>query len=426
MTSTTASNVTLELAPPEKSNMVKNNKSIGTSNAVVFIACLVPSFVAVAAIGVAAAAWSRVNELKSTHLDTIITPAATAPDGYSMVSSLLTGTGTWAATSDMPVAKSDLQSISCLNKETRLLEVVLLGGLDAAGDVVGDVYTFDPVNEVYSAPLTPMPTPRYRFGAACKDGKVWVAGGFNNSHAGNMGWSIDSVDIYDVATDTWTSGPALNTARGDLALANFGGDLYAMGGYDWSYTALASVEKLADGATSWTAAASMSSPKGDLQAAVIDGMVYVPGGWNAGSTFLSELDVYDPSADSWSLGPSMDAPRGDTAVVALDGKVFVIGGEMWSGVMSTCDWGWGPEECAVNLIPMHGVEMFDPATQVWTSMAPLPASRFRFAAAAVEGRHAEGALYAFGGHAHGEVAVTSVWNFHYVPRPNFFIHTKDA
>ena len=81
MTSTTASNVTLELAPPEKSNMVKNNKSIGTSNAVVFIACLVPSFVAVAAIGVAAAAWSRVNELKSTHLDTIITPAATAPGG---------------------------------------------------------------------------------------------------------------------------------------------------------------------------------------------------------------------------------------------------------------------------------------------------------------------------------------------------------
>jgi hypothetical protein len=318
----------------------------------------------------------------------------------------------------MPSARSDLQTISCNNK------VVLLGGLDHAGTVIGDVSTFDPISEVYSAPLAPMPTPRYRFGATCTNGQVHVAGGFSNATAGSMGWSLDSVDVYDIATDAWHSGPPLNTARGDLALASVGGDLYAIGGYDWTYTALATVEKLAAGASAWSFVSSMASPKGDLQAAVIDGRIFVPGGWNAASTFLSELAIYDAATDTWGLGPSMSAPRVDAAVAALDGKLFVIGGEMWSGIMSTCDWGWGPEECAVNLIPMHGVEMFDPVTQYWTAMAPLPASRFRFAAAAVDGRHAEGALYAFGGHAHGEVAVESMWNFHYVPRPNLFFHTK--
>ena len=49
----------------------------------------------------------------------------------------------------------------------------------------------------------------------------------------------------------------------------------------------------------------------------------------------------------------MHAPRGDGAVVASHGKVFVLGGEMWSGTTSTCDWGWGPIECAVKCVAAH-------------------------------------------------------------------------
>jgi len=306
--------------------------------------------------------------------------------------------------------------------------VYLLGGQDASQTnptVLGDVLAFDPVNEVYRAGLAPMPTPRYRFSAACLDDQhIYVAGGFENATAGNAGWSLRTVDVYTIATNTWAGAPPLAVARGDLALAAVDGDLYAIGGYDWSYNPLASVEKLSRGAGAWVSGVPMLTPKGDLQAAVIDGKVYVPGGWNVEHTFLSELAIFDPLSSSWSLGSAMGAPRGDMAVAALDSNLFVVGGEMWSGVMSTCDWGWGPEECAVNLIPMHGVEMYSPGDGSWTHMAPLPASRFRFAAAAVEGRGAEGAIYAFGGHAHGEVAVNSQDTFHYVPRTNLFFHSR--
>ena len=77
---------------------------------------------------------------------------------------------------------------------------------------------------------------------------------------------------------------------------------------------------------------------------------------------------------------------------------------------------------------MHGVEMYSPDEDTWTEMSPLPSSRFRFAAAAVNGRGgtSEGAIVAFGGHAHGEVAVKTTWGFHDVPRPNVFLHTRGA
>ena len=74
---------------------------------------------------------------------------------------------------------------------------------------------------------------------------------------------------------------------------------------------------------------------------------------------------------------------------------------------------------------MHAVEMYSIADDTWIELSPMPASRFRFAAAAVEGRggssptegavlSSEGAVLTFGGHEHGEVAVASQWTFHYV------------
>lgn len=285
------------------------------------------------------------------------------------------------------------------------------------------VWSYDYINEVYDATThAPMPTPRYRFGAACLNSMIYVAGGFDSSAAGEIGASLATSDVYDVAQNVWSAGPPLAVARGDLALAAVGGTIHAFGGYDHNYAELASHEMLDPSATSpaWKDAAPMPHAKGDLQAATIGNKVYVPAGWNSSSTFLSENAIYDKSTDSWSFGAPMRAPRGDGAVVALHGKLFIIGGEMWSGKTSTCDWGWGPIECAVNLIPMHGVEMYDPDDDTWTSMSPLPASRFRFAAGAADERGAEGAIFAFGGHMHGEVAVNSQWGFHYVPRRNIY------
>jgi len=430
-------------------------KSGDTGKAVFAAAFLVVLAVAAAGVGLAASLASRVNDLEKLvaagpnmpklsgegrfgERTVVVSTDATPPIGYRQSSSLLTGGGQWATGTDMPSERSDLQSLSCGG------QLLLLGGLNHSGVVMGNMWAFDPINEIYSEQAS-MPTPRCRFGAACvsKTGQagtshmLYVAGGFADADTGNSGQSLASVDIFDVASGMWMSGPSLTVARGDLALAAVGETIFAIGGYDHSYTTMDTMEVLDTSAATpaWMLGASMPHPKGDVQAAVVASKIYVPGGWNAESTFLTSMLVYDPAAGSWSEAAPMSAPRGDKAVVALDGRIFVIGGEMWSGTTTTCDWGWGPEDCAVNLIPMHGVEMYSPEDDAWTHMAPLPSSRFRFAAAAISGPRlgaagsdagmAEGAIFAFGGHAHGEVAVKSMLTFHFIPRPNIYLHIKD-
>ncbi len=87
---------------------------------------------------------------------------------------------------------------------------------------------------------------------------------------------------------------------------------------------------------------------GDVHAASIGDLLYVPGGWNVAGAFLNDLVAYNVVTGNWSARAPMHAPRGDMALAALDGRLFAVGGEMWSGQTYTCDWGNGPEECALH------------------------------------------------------------------------------
>ena len=404
---TTSKDVALELGMPEQSPMYKSPPPasklplvVGMPLVVVGLACLASFAVGAASLSYAVALEARLNDLEAKS-QVIVSKSATPPDGFAMISSLLTGSGEWAVGQPMPAARSDLQAIYCNGT------VTLLGGSDDDKVVQGTVYSFDPVQEVYSGAKTPMPTPRFRFGAACVADLIYVAGGYSDAATGDTGASLASVDIYDVAGDTWASGPALQVARGDLALVSVDGRLHAIGGYDQSWVATTTNEMLDPNAASsaWSYAAPMRMGKGDIQAVAAGGKLYVPGGWNDG--FLDELAVYDAATDAWSEGANLAAPRGDKAVVALNGRVLVIGGE-------------------VGAIPMHGVEMYTPEQDTWTSLSPLPEARFRFAAAAVAGRApTEGSVFAFGGHAHREVALASQWVFHDSLQPDLYFHQKE-
>ena len=51
-----------------------------------------------------------------------------------------------------------------------------------------------------------MPTERNSVKLVFREGKVWAIGGYDTSYS-------DKVEIYDVATDSWTKGPSLGTPR---------------------------------------------------------------------------------------------------------------------------------------------------------------------------------------------------------------------
>jgi hypothetical protein len=204
--------------------------------------------------------------------DTVkLTTDAVAPPGFQSVSLF---NGEWAPGVQMPEERSDHQAVFCFGK------IIILGGLNMTGEAVATTWEFDPIIETFATGKAAMPTARYRFGATCLEGRVYVAGGYPTKAAGDAGQCLSTVDVYDVATDTWSAAPPLSLARGDLALAVAEGTIFAMGGYGYEYPypdpANEANEAYSPASGTWTTMMPLpGGGKGDISAAEIDGVIYV-------------------------------------------------------------------------------------------------------------------------------------------------------
>src|ERR1051325_2687017 len=85
------------------------------------------------------------------------------------------------------------------------------------------------------------------------------------------------LDVYDPATDTWSTKAAMPTARVAMASAVVGGKLYAMGG-------------------------------------------------RSGTIYLDAVESYDPLSNAWSRRTAMISPRAGTGAGAIGSFIYVVGG----------------------------------------------------------------------------------------------------
>src|SRR3712207_974199 len=76
------------------------------------------------------------------------------------------------------------------------------------------------------------------------------------------------------------------------------------------------------GSGRWTSGRPMPSERSEVAVAEVGGRIYVVGGFDG----QTELEIYDPSADRWSRGAPFPRPVHHAAAVGLNGKLFVIGG----------------------------------------------------------------------------------------------------
>ena len=106
--------------------------------------------------------------------------------------------------------------------------ICAIGGWDGSA-LVDRVVPYYPHTDTWGAPLTPMPTPRTHLAAVEVDGMIYAIGGLGS------GWAVlDTVEVYDVAGDTWNPiGPLtpVQTPRELLGAATVDGLIYAIGGH---------------------------------------------------------------------------------------------------------------------------------------------------------------------------------------------------
>ena len=166
----------------------------------------------------------------------------------------------------------------------------------------------------------------------------------------------------------WSPKTAMPTARFALGAATVNGIVYAIGGAT-SNAVLNAVEAYDPVSETWTAREPMPTAREGAGVAALGGLIYVAGGRSAGGAASGLLEAYDPISNTWNSQPLASmTPRAHLALVAAGGMLYAIGGD--TGLANS------------GVTPL--VERYSPATNQWTTMAPMATPRNFLVAGALD------------------------------------------
>lgn len=209
---------------------------------------------------------------------------------------------------------------------------IVVGGFTP--DPTNTVLSFDPAGPTWTS-LAPMPAPNSGF-AHCTDGRYfYVFGG------GHDGAPYDYAWRYDTVTDTWDVLTNLPHARKSPTAVRVGGKIVVMGGHTagsgiLDATVFVDVYDIAT--DSWSSGPSLPTALTGGGSAVLNGRAYVMCGADGMPAFgkLDAVFSYRPGALAWRLEPSMPAAVAGVGVVAIgDSTIYAIAGEADAGVTSS-------------------------------------------------------------------------------------------
>jgi N-acetylneuraminic acid mutarotase len=322
--------------------------------------------------------------------------------------------GKWSGLKPIPQGEEEVYGTAAGGK------VYVMGGLGVfpGWEPKQMLWSFDPATNEWTK-LPNIPEGIHHPGFAAVGNKLYSVAGFTIARPAGGGlpaWvASKSLWIYDIDAKSWSKGPDLPTPRGGLQAVAVGTKIYAIGGAknpDYSTPELrpnVPVENVAtnevfDTATNtWSPAAPMLTARNHHGAVLIDGKIYVVGG-RIGSTFIIGLsnnvstnEVYDIEKNTWASVLGMPTPRSGVGVAVLNGRMHVLGGEAYLNDL-------------VGTYRTH--EAFDPKTNSWQRLPPMPTPRHGLAVAEVGGRMyaVSGSNVAGGGGPHEGVNVNEVYD----------------
>jgi hypothetical protein len=228
-------------------------------------------------------------------------------------------TDTWTARGAMPMGSSPATVAGANGK---------IYSFRAAGGVATTM-VYDPGTGTASATLPPMPTPRNDAAAvALPDGRILVIGGYDVAAVGNTG----VVEIFDTTTETWVGAAAqASVLRQQAKAAYSNGKVYVVGGENFPVSGLSAVEVYDVATNSWSPGPPLTFGRLSFGLVAAKGMVYAIAGWSsvAGTATAASVEVLDTSnPTAWTAGTGILTPRADAAAVTPDGgtTIYLVGG----------------------------------------------------------------------------------------------------
>jgi N-acetylneuraminic acid mutarotase len=220
---------------------------------------------------------------------------------------------------------------------------------------------YDPATDTWTFKAS-MPTPRSLFGIAVYQDRIYCMGGY--TIVGLVGVKTDVNEVYDPATDTWETKTSMPSARLGLQANIVKDKIYLIGGYEsvnGTSVGVSNRTDVYDPATdTWTSKASIPTPVSYSASAVVDNKIYV---------MTSGLNqIYDTESDSWSTGapapmPLFSASAGTTQGVLGPERIYAFGA---NAAMPYYQFN-------VKNFP---TQSYDPKNNNWTVCTSMPTGRF--------------------------------------------------
>jgi hypothetical protein len=316
-----------------------------------------------------AAVWSTSMPSVASVSGGIVTGVALGSTTITATVGSSSGTSALSVTTGMWSPAAPLSTTWPIGSHTATLlnsgKVLIAGGHcyaigPACGYTVATAQLYDAVQNVW-APVGSMATPRSSHTATLlPNGTVLVAGG-TQVYPGSY-FALASVEIFDSATNAWTSTGSMSTARGShvAALLHDGRVLVAGGSPSWdSRNSITTAEIFDPASGTWAATANTANAYvGDTATVLPDGRVLLAGGGSTSTT----VEIFNPATATWSAAASLHFGRSDyTATLLNNGQVLVAGG---SGPGGSGPYG-----------ALASAEIYDPSTNAWTVVGTMAFAR---------------------------------------------------
>lgn len=235
--------------------------------------------------------------------------------------------GSWVSTQPMPL---DLYAAAGTSDGTYSYH---FGGYSISqGHALAVVNRFNPATNTWAS-MAPMPQAATDTTAAYypPTNKIYVFGGDD----GITGLNYNITQIYDIASNTWTTGANMPDVRSFAASGYIpaNGKIYIVSGYNtgsvnsaqpntWQYNPVTNTW------TDLTVSAPFPHPAGGFAYGVINNKLYVAGGRDAGNMVINLTWVYDPVTNTYTqLAPEPGTFQNNVpGSAAASGLLWVFGG----------------------------------------------------------------------------------------------------
>lgn len=257
---------------------------------------------------------------------------------------------------------------------------VIAAGGTANGIIYKTTEIYNPITKIWST-TNDLNYPRWDaskpHSVVFSDGKVLVAGGEYNGNP------INTSEIYNPINGAWSQVDSLNTSRVYGVLAPLPGDkaLMATGGLGGGLRST-TAEIYDPNIDTWTYTGNLTIGRQleDTSYALLhDGRILIAGGGSNFKFAEDTAEVYDPSSGIWAMtGPMPFEFNHGTITTLSDGRVLIAG---------------SLRQVNPNFDVLDSAAIYDPATNQWSSVSPMPDPRNQHDAILLE----DGNVLIFGG-----------------------------